>query len=99
VVRTRFPEELLFRGLIAGSLSRRLPLPWANLGQAVVFLIPHLLVLRVMPELWGILTVIFAGSPLRGWVRIKTGSILGPWLIHASGNVAMCLSVASRTAA
>jgi membrane protease YdiL (CAAX protease family) len=32
VVKTGFPEELLFRGLIAGSLSRRLPVLWANLG-------------------------------------------------------------------
>src|SRR6516162_2457795 len=48
VVQTGFPEELLFRGLIAGSLSRRLPVPWANLGQALLFLIPHLLVLWVM---------------------------------------------------
>jgi membrane protease YdiL (CAAX protease family) len=99
VVKTGFPEELLFRGLIAGSLSRRLPLLWANLGQALVFLIPHLFVLRVMPEMWGILPVIFAGSLLWGWVRIQSGSIIGSWLMHASGNVAMCLSIAIRTAA
>ena len=99
VVKTGFPEELLFRGLIAGSLSRRLPILWANLGQALAFFLPHLLVLRVMPELWGILPVIFAGSLLFGWVRIKSGSIIGSWLMHASGNVAMCLSVAIRTAA
>jgi membrane protease YdiL (CAAX protease family) len=99
VVKTGFPEEFLFRGLIAGSLSRRLPILWANLGQALIFFLPHLLVLRVMPELWGILPVIFAGSLLFGWVRIKSGSIIGSWLMHASGNVAMCLSVAIRTAA
>jgi membrane protease YdiL (CAAX protease family) len=99
VVQTGFPEELLFRGLIAGSLSRRLPFMWANLGQALIFLIPHLLVLRVMPEMWSILPVIFAGSLLWGWVRIKSGSIIGSWLMHAAGNVAICLSVAIRTAA
>jgi membrane protease YdiL (CAAX protease family) len=98
VVKTGFPEELLFRGLIAGSLSRRVSLVWANLGQALIFLIPHLLVLRIMPEMWGILPVIFAGSLFMGWVRIKSGSIIGSWLIHASGNVAICLSVAIRTA-
>jgi membrane protease YdiL (CAAX protease family) len=99
IVKTGFPEELLFRGLVAGSLSRRLPLFWANLGQALVFLVPHLLVLRVMPEMWGILPVIFAGALFLGWVRIRSGSILGPWLVHASLNVAICLSVAVRTAA
>jgi membrane protease YdiL (CAAX protease family) len=98
VVQTGFVEELFFRGLIAGSLSRRLPLLWANLGQAVIFLVPHLFVLTVMPELWGILPVIFAGSLLWGWVRIKSGSVIGSWLMHASANVAMCLSVAIRTA-
>src|SRR5262249_57719153 len=61
VVKTGFPEELLFRGLIAGSLSRRLTVPWANLVQAIIFFMPHLLVLLVMPEMWGILPVIFAG--------------------------------------
>ena len=98
VVKTGFPEELLFRGLIAGSLSRRLPIGWANLAQALVFFLPHLLVLRVMPEMWGILPIIFAGSLLLGWIRIRSGSILGPWLVHASANVAMCLGVAIRTA-
>jgi membrane protease YdiL (CAAX protease family) len=97
VVQTGFPEELLFRGLIAGSLSRRLPLWWAILAQAVIFLLPHLLVLRIMPELWGILPVIFVVSLFWGWVRIKSGSILGSWLMHATANVAMCLSVAIRT--
>jgi membrane protease YdiL (CAAX protease family) len=98
-VKTGFSEELLFRGLIAGSLSRRLPLLWANLGQALIFLLPHLFVLTIMPEMWGILPVIFAGSLLWGWVRIKSGSIIGPWLMHSSANVAICLSVAIRTAA
>ena len=98
VVQTGFPEELLFRGLIAGGLSRRLPLLWANLGQALIFFIPHLLVLTVMPEMWGILPIIFAVALFCGWVRIKSGSIFGSWLLHASGNVAMCLSVAARTA-
>jgi len=99
VVKTGFPEELFFRGLIAGSLARRLPLLWANLAQALVFFIPHLLVLRVMPEMWGILPVIFAGSLFWGWVRIKSGSIVGSWLMHACANAAMCLSIAVRTAA
>ena len=98
VVQTGFPEELLFRGLIAGSLSRRLPLLWANLGQALIFFIPHLLVLTVMPEMWDILPIIFAVALFCGWVRIKSDSIFGSWLLHASGNVAMCLSVAIRTA-
>lgn len=99
VVKTGFAEEFLFRGLIAGSLGRRLSLPWANVLQALIFLLPHFLVLSVMPEMWGLLLLVFAGALFVGWARIKSGSILGPWLAHAAVNVTMCLSVAARTAA
>jgi membrane protease YdiL (CAAX protease family) len=98
VVKTGFSEELLFRGLIAGSLGRRLPLVWANLLQALLFLVPHLLVLLARPELWVILPVVFAASLFLGWARIRSESILGPWLVHAAANVATCLMVAVRSA-
>lgn len=97
VVKTGFAEELLFRGLIAGSLARRLPLWSANLLQAAIFLLPHLLVLRHAPELWWLLPLVFASALFKGWVRIRSGSILGPWLIHAVANVGTCLYVAIRT--
>ena len=98
VVQTGFAEELLFRGLIAGSLARRLTFGWANLTQACIFLLPHLAILYVARELWPMLPVVFAGALVFGWVRIRSGSILGSWLMHASGNVAMALMVAVRTA-
>jgi membrane protease YdiL (CAAX protease family) len=98
VVQTGLTEELLFRGLIAGSLSRRLPLVWANLAQASIFFLPHLLILYVMPEAWGLLPLVFVGALVFGWVRIKSGSIVGPWLMHATGNMTIALSVALRTA-
>ncbi len=97
VIKTGFSEELLFRGLIAGSLSRRLSLGWANFWQAVIFLLPHLLLAFVAPEMWRYLVFVFAGALVVGWLRIKSGSILGPWLIHASLNTATCLLVALRT--
>lgn len=50
-----------------------------------------------MPELWPILPIVFVTALFLGWVRIKSGSILGSWLIHASANVAICLLVAVRT--
>ena len=96
-VQTGFTEELLFRGLIAGSLSRRLPILWANVSQAFIFFLPHLLILTVMPEMWPILPLVFLGALVFGWVRIKSGAILGSWLMHASGNVSMALMVAIRT--
>lgn len=98
MVKTGFAEELLFRGLIAGSLGRRLPLVWANVLQALVFLLPHLLILVTRPELWGLLPIVFGTSLFLGWARFRSQSILGPWLAHAAANVATCLSVAVRTA-
>jgi len=73
VVQTGFSEELLFRGLIAGSLARQLP------------------------EMWGILPIVFVGALFAGWLRMRSGSILGPWLIHATANVTVTLSLAART--
>jgi membrane protease YdiL (CAAX protease family) len=99
VVQTGFVEELVFRGLIAGSLARRLPLAWANLLQALIFLLPHLLILQTMPQMWMLLPLVFLLALAMGWVRIRSGSILGPWLVHATLNVTMCLMVAVRTAA
>jgi len=98
VVKTGFAEEFLFRGMITGSLSRRLSIFWANILQALIFLAPHLLIITIMPEKWYLLIFIFAGSLFVGWVRIRSGSIVGPWLIHASVNFTMGLSVAIRTA-
>jgi membrane protease YdiL (CAAX protease family) len=97
VVQTALAEEVLFRGLIAGSLARRLPLLRANLAQAAIFFLPHLAILSFAPELWGILPLVFVGALVFGWIRIKSGSILGSWLMHASGNVTMALMVAVRT--
>ncbi|HJR74168.1 MAG TPA: CPBP family intramembrane glutamic endopeptidase [Luteimonas sp.] len=98
IVKTGFSEELLFRGLIAGSLARRMPLVWANLLQALIFLAPHLLILISRPQLWPVLPAVFLGGLATGWLRIKSGSILGPWLIHGALNTATCLYVAAGTA-
>lgn len=98
ILKTGFPEELLVRGLLTGALSRRLPLWAANLIQALIFFAPHALILLVAPELWPILPIVFCGSLLLGWERIKSGSILGPWLVHATANVTITMIVAVRTA-
>lgn len=98
-VQTGFTEELLFRGLIAGSISRRLSMAWANVAQAAIFFLPHLAILLFAPELWVFLPLVFVAALLLGWLRIKSGSIIGPWIVHGSGNVAIALVVASRTAA
>lgn len=98
VVKTGFAEELLFRGLIAGSLGRRMRRGRANLLQAAIFLAPHVPLVLLLPEAAWLLGPIFLGALLVGWIRLRSGSIAGPWLIHAAVNVAMALSVAARTA-
>jgi hypothetical protein len=85
--------------LIAGSLGLRMPLPWANLQQASIFFAPHLLVLRLMPVMWPILPRVLLSAFFMGWRRIRSGLILGAWLMPASGNLATCLVVAIRTGA
>ena len=96
-VQTAFAEEFLFRGLLAGSLGRRMSLLWANLIQSAIFLTPHLLLLFIAPEQWRLLILVFIGALYSGWLRIRSGSMLGPWLIHGSANLAVTLSVLART--
>ena len=98
VIQTGFCEEFFFRGLIAGSLGRRLPLAWANVIQALIFLVPHALLLLVSMDYWPLLPQVFIFALLAGWLRIRSESITGPWLIHAAGNVTMALLVATGTA-
>ena len=98
-IKTGFAEELLFRGLITGSLARRLPFWWANGIQSLIFLAPHLILLWIMPEMWPVLLLVVVFSLFAGWIRIRSESIVGPWILHASGNVTVCLSIAARTVA
>lgn len=97
VLQTGLTEELLFRGLIAGSLSRRFPSFWANSAQAFIFLFPHVPILFVAPGSWGLLVAVFAMALLLGWMRVASGSILGPWIIHAGINTTVALIAAAQT--
>lgn len=95
VVQTGFCEEFLFRGLLTGSLSRRMSRTRANLLQAAIFLLPHLAIVAIMPEASPVLVLVFVGALFTGWIRIRSGSILGPWMLHATANVTTALLVAS----
>lgn len=94
ILGSSFPEELLFRGLIAGALFRRRPFWQANLLQAAIFTLPHLLILLKVPRLWLLAT----GVPLClgatcGWLRHSSGSILPAVIVHAASNIAAALAV------
>jgi len=72
-------EELLFRGLLQGSLERRLGAGRAILLTSVAFAIIHLLP-------WGIPSYLLAGLIL-GTAAVATGTLAVPILIHLLNNL------------
>ncbi|MBN4071971.1 CPBP family intramembrane metalloprotease [bacterium AH-315-F18] len=94
VLATGLPEELLFRGLIAGALFRRMSFWKANFLQSIIFLLPHLLILFIVPRLWP-LAIVFpmALGLASGWLRESSGSVLPSVVLHALPNVAGALWV------
>jgi membrane protease YdiL (CAAX protease family) len=87
IVATGIPEELLFRGLIAGVLFRRLPFWKANLLQALIFTLPHLLILLIAPGLWPLAICLPMGLGLAlGWLRQASGSIWPAVILHGIPN-------------
>ena len=69
----------------------------ANVLQTLIFFVPHLLmVVYLAPDLWVILPRLIIGSLFMGWVRMKSGSILGPWMMHAAGNTTVAMLVATH---
>jgi uncharacterized protein len=85
-------EEVFFRGFLGGWLFRRLGFGVGNLIQAVIFLLPHLLLLMVSIELWIILPVQFLAGWVYGWLCYRSGSILPGWLSHTLINVSGALA-------
>ena len=98
VVQTGFTEKLLFRGLNGGAAKRRFGFWLGNLFQSAIFLAPHLLLLAVVPEQWGMMPISFVGALFAGWLLHESGSFVGPWNIHAAANVTTCLVAASYPA-
>jgi membrane protease YdiL (CAAX protease family) len=80
-------EEVLFRGLIAGVLVRRWGFARGNAVQALVFLLPHLLLLAVDARLWPLVVAQLVAGWLLGWLRHRSGSVLPGWLAHTAANL------------
>lgn len=85
-IGTALGEELLFRGLIAGVLIKRLGLWRGNVIQATLFGLVHLVVLFTAPQ-YAVFAVsfAFAAGLFLGWLRGRTDSILPSWVTHAIG--------------
>ena len=79
-------EEVFFRGLLGGWLIRRFGFAIGNSVQALIFLLPHLLLLTVSLSLWPLLIAQLAAGWLLGWLRHRSGSILPGWLVHSLSN-------------
>ena len=93
-VATGFAEEILFRGLIAGVLFRRIERAWlANTIQGLIFTAPHFLILLLKPDAWRMLWVIFPFSLVLGWLRHRSKSVVPSALIHSLGNFGTAMAV------
>jgi membrane protease YdiL (CAAX protease family) len=79
-------EEIFFRGFLGGWLVRRLGFAIGNTIQALIFLLPHLLLLKVSQSLWPIIIVQLIAGWLLGWLRYHSNSILPGWLAHSLTN-------------
>jgi len=86
-------EEIFFRGFLGGWLVRWLGFKIGNVIQALIFLLPHSLLLLVSFSLWPIVLVQAITGWLLGWLRYRSDSILPGWLIHSLVNALGALAV------
>lgn len=80
-------EELFFRGLLQGLIQARWSRTVGVLTQAIIFLLPHLLLLTVDPRFWMLLPVQFAVGIALGVLRNRSGSVVGPIVAHVATNL------------
>lgn len=79
-------EELIFRGLLYGTLRARLAWPLAALGSAVLFAFAH------GYGVAGFLSVFLSGL-LWAWVYERTGSLLPSMAAHVVNNASVALTL------
>jgi membrane protease YdiL (CAAX protease family) len=95
VLANSINEELLFRGLFLQKLEPFLGAFPANLCMAIPFVMLHIGVDYSRNTLL-LLALLLPLGLLLGYVMQKTRSILAPWLIHASMDIAVILSLFSQ---
>jgi membrane protease YdiL (CAAX protease family) len=81
-------EELIFRGLLYGTLRARLSWPLAAAGSALVFALAH------GYGIAGFLSVFLSGL-LWAWIYERTGSLLPSMAAHAVNNATVALTLAA----
>jgi membrane protease YdiL (CAAX protease family) len=95
VLANSINEELLFRGLFLQKLEPRLRAFPANLRMAIPFAMLHIGIDYSRNTLM-LMALLLPLGLLLGYVMHKTRSILAPWLIHASVDIAVVLSLFSQ---
>jgi membrane protease YdiL (CAAX protease family) len=95
VLANSINEELLFRGLFLQKLEPLLGAFRANLCMAIPFAMLHIGIDYSRNTLL-LLALLLPLGLLLGYVMQKTRSILAPWLIHASMDIAVVLSLFSQ---
>lgn len=97
---TALLEEVAFRGVLHGLLADARGVAWAVAGSAAAFGVwhvgPAIELVRANDFSWGPgLTALFvigavvgtaAGGIVLSWLRIRTGGLVGPFVVHASAN-------------
>ncbi|WIM68528.1 CPBP family intramembrane metalloprotease [Corynebacterium breve] len=87
VIFRAFGEEIFFRGFLGGLLVRRFGFTLGNFFQAVIFFLPHLMLLAVSVQVWPLLILQFISGWLLGWLRHVSGSVLPAGLVHSATNL------------
>ena len=95
VLANSINEELLFRGLFLQKLEPFLGAFPANICMAIPFTMLHVGIDYSQNTLM-LLALLLPLGLLLGYVMQKTRGILAPWLIHASMDIAVVLSLFSQ---
>jgi membrane protease YdiL (CAAX protease family) len=83
-------EEILFRGLLFGTLQQWLSVRWTIVLTAVVFASVHLQPIYFLP--------LFGFGLILGWARHKSGTLALPFFIHLLNNFVSLLVVIYQAA-
>ncbi len=83
-------EELLFRGLLLGGLTRHIGFGWANFCQALAFTALHFDAPRI--------PFYFAVALLAGWLVRRRGTLWPAILLHVLVNALATFTVAAQLA-
>lgn len=91
LVVVALPEELYFRGMLLTLLTSRFPprreLGGAGVGWALILTSLAFAVVHLPRDGDPRALATFFPALLFGWLRLKTGSLLAPILVHAGSNI------------